>query len=114
MNADAIATLLSDPSRANAIAQDDVPEVLGQVERLRAQLWARLTRPESTNGCKPASDIERASADRLLTVKEAANRLTVDERWMYRHADSLPFTRRLGERTLRFSETGLEKWLSRR
>lgn len=50
------------------------------------------------------------SPDRLLKVQEAADRLGVDRRWMYRKADSLPFTRRLTTGTLRFSERGLERW----
>ena len=53
----------------------------------------------------------RNGADRLLTVQEAAQRLAVTPRWLYRHAGDLPFTVRLG-RLLRFSERGLDRWLS--
>lgn len=113
MSPDVLAVLLTDPPRADALTREQLPELLGRVEQLRAILLERLTRPESTNGSKPASDIERASGDRLLTVKEAAERLSVDDRWIYRKADSLPFTRRLGDRTLRFSEKGLDKWVER-
>jgi predicted DNA-binding transcriptional regulator AlpA len=52
--------------------------------------------------------------DRLLTVHELAAALSVDERWIYRRADGLPFTRRLSDRTLRFSQRGLERWLAAR
>jgi len=52
-------------------------------------------------------------ADQLLTVREAAKRLGVSTRYVYGHADDYPFARRLGPKTLRFSERGLEKWLAR-
>ena len=97
MNADILTTLLSDPTRADSLPQEEVPELLGQVERLRAVLWTKLTRPES-KGNSSSAKIERASGDKLLTVKEAAKLLGVNDRWMYRKADSQPFTRRLGER----------------
>lgn len=50
----------------------------------------------------------------LLKVDEAAKLLNVDERWLYRHAKALPFTRRLGPKTLRFDADGLAKWAARR
>jgi len=48
---------------------------------------------------------------RLLTPAETAERLGVSLRWLYGNADSLPFTRRLTPRLLRFEESGLEEWL---
>jgi predicted DNA-binding transcriptional regulator AlpA len=55
-----------------------------------------------------------APADRLLDVTEAARLLDVRPRWLYDHAKTLPFTRKLGGRTLRFSEAGLRRWLERK
>jgi len=51
--------------------------------------------------------------DRLLTAEDAAKRLGVSRRYIYSHADTYAFTRRLGPKTLRFSERGLERWLAR-
>ncbi len=48
--------------------------------------------------------------DSMLTVKEAASLLNVKDRWLYRHGNRLPFTRRLSGRNLRFSKTGLLRW----
>lgn len=56
----------------------------------------------------------RAPVDRLLTAEEAGKRLGVGRRWIYRHASTLPFTRRLTGGTLRFSERGLERWIETR
>jgi excisionase family DNA binding protein len=63
------------------------------------------------NGAAPTPEPEQS--DRLLTVSEAAKRLGVSRRYVYGHADEYPFARRLGPKTLRFSERGLEKWLAR-
>ncbi len=52
--------------------------------------------------------------DRLLTPEKAAERLGMSVRWMYRHSNTLPFTRRLSRKALRFSEAGLRKWQSTR
>jgi predicted DNA-binding transcriptional regulator AlpA len=52
--------------------------------------------------------------DRLLTAQEVADRISVTPKWLYDHFDQLPFGRRLADRTLRFSERGLERWLERK
>lgn len=49
--------------------------------------------------------------DRLLPVLEAASILGVSRRLLYQTAARLPFTRRLGHRTLRFSAAGLQRWI---
>jgi len=59
----------------------------------------------------PATD---GGVDRLLLVEVAATRLGVTPAWLYRHAKELPFTRKVGGRTLRFSERGLERWVKTR
>jgi predicted DNA-binding transcriptional regulator AlpA len=51
--------------------------------------------------------------DRMLTAKEAAPRLGMSTAWLYRNADSLPFTKRYPTGAVKFSARGLEKWLSR-
>lgn len=55
-----------------------------------------------------------AMPDRLLDVTEAAALLDVRPRWLYDRSGTLPFARKLGGRTLRFSEAGLRRWLERR
>jgi len=53
-------------------------------------------------------------ADRLLMAEEAAQTLAVSPDWLYRNAKRLPFTRKLGPRMLRFSQQGIQKWLTSR
>jgi predicted DNA-binding transcriptional regulator AlpA len=52
--------------------------------------------------------------DRLLDAEEAARLLSVSEDWLYRHAKKLPFTRKLGPKMLRFSYSGIQKYLATR
>jgi predicted DNA-binding transcriptional regulator AlpA len=62
---------------------------------------------------QPTPAVGRAG-DRLLTAQEVADVLSVDKTWVYRHADTLLFTRRISENSLRFSESGLQKWMASR
>jgi predicted DNA-binding transcriptional regulator AlpA len=105
-----LAALAADPSRVADVAPEKVPPLLGELELLRAMLWARnqplpAPQPPATNGSGP---------DTLLKVDEAAARLGVSRRWMYAHADTLPFAKRLTGGTLRFSSRGLERWQANR
>jgi len=52
--------------------------------------------------------------DRLLDAEEACKILSASPDWLYRHANRLPFTRKLGPRMLRFSYQGIQKWLTTR
>lgn len=102
-----LATLAADPSRVEDVGRDAIPALIGEVETLKARLWARLQAVEVAPAPTPSTN---GGPDKLLTAEEAAERLSVDKRWVYRKADSLPFTRRLGTGTLRFSSRGLERW----
>lgn len=51
--------------------------------------------------------------DRLLTVEEAATKLGTSRDWVYRHADQLPFTVRVG-RQVRFSGQGIDRYIRQR
>ncbi len=86
-------------------------EVLdGFVQAVSRAVVAEL-RPLLENG-----DVRQTAAksDRLLTAAEVAERLNVPRRFVYDHADKWPFTIRLDEGTLRFSERGLDRWLEHR
>jgi predicted DNA-binding transcriptional regulator AlpA len=49
---------------------------------------------------------------RLLDIYEAAKLLSVSPDWLYRKSKTLPFTRKLGPKMLRFSYDGIIKWLA--
>lgn len=56
----------------------------------------------------------QAQGDHLVTAQEAAKILAVSADWVYRHAETLPFTKRVGEGSLRFSYQGIQRWLKTR
>jgi len=52
--------------------------------------------------------------DRLLTIDEVAQQLSVSKDWVYRNGKKLTFSKKLGRKMVRFSEVGLQKWLKER
>lgn len=122
-NGQVLATLAADPERVDAVAPASVPALLGHLEALRARLELRMVTaagngtetaaPDGAGGDTRAAELA-ADGDRLITVSEAAERLGVADRWIYRRTDRLPFIRRLGERTIRCSVRGIERWLEDR
>jgi predicted DNA-binding transcriptional regulator AlpA len=106
------ANLIGEPTRAANIPRSELPGIMGQVERLKATLWSQLVRTPEPKTTQPEPPMVKT--DQLLTADEAAEWLAVTRRWMYRRADSLPFTRRIGKRTLRFSANGIAQWLESR
>ncbi len=85
------------------------PELLGELERLKALLWAKVIHPEASsqvlilspeNGC-------------YLTVEEVAVRFGVTDRWLYRHKKQMPYSQP-SRKTLLFPENAIEKWFASR
>jgi excisionase family DNA binding protein len=86
---------------------DELPALAGELARGLANVLARTAAPtKAVAGTSPRDEIGT-----LLTVAEAAARLGVAKSWLYRHAKTLPFARKLGHRTLRFHADGLGRWL---
>ncbi len=102
-----LVTIAADPDRLAAVDPADLPELIGAAAALQARLQARLLAGQPA----PAALARNGGGpDTLLTAAEAAERLGVGVRWVYRHAGTLPFTRLLSSGTLRFSSRGLERW----
>ncbi len=108
--ADLIATLEKAIMEASL---HEAPRLLGDLERLKASLWARMmSTPDARDGFSGTT--RAADGDQLLTVEEAAQKLGVPKDWVYRRAKKLPFTVRLGPRHLRFSLRGIEGFIRQR
>jgi hypothetical protein len=91
--------------------QSDLPALAGELARALATVVARTASPTSA---LPIVSAVAKEDDELLTIADAAARLNVEVSWLYRHARDLPFTRKLGRRTLRFHARGLERWAANR
>ena len=87
---------------ARELSPEDLPDLIGQLEAVKATAWARLTAPAGT----------QLEHDELLDVSEAAHRLCLSPAYLYRHYQQLPFTRRMGRKLL-FSSTGIDAYLKR-
>jgi predicted DNA-binding transcriptional regulator AlpA len=100
--------LLADSSKLGALTPEQQRTL---VMSLRAVVGEeQAPRPASA----PASAVPAWSEDDLLTIDEAAARLRVSPRWLYRHAKNLPFSRKLSRKVLRFSRAGIARWLATR
>jgi hypothetical protein len=84
---------------ARALAVEELPRLLGDLEEIRATAQARLLAP-------PA----QAAPDEWLDVKQAAGLLKVSEDYLYHNHPRLPFAKRMGKRLL-FSRAGIEKYM---
>jgi len=99
-----LAEIVSHPTLIETPAPGAVADLRGDLARIDSLLLARLMSPNGR--------AEAAQSDRRLSVEEAATKMCVSRDYLYRHADSLPFTVRVG-RGLGFSEQGIERWLRR-
>ena len=110
--------LLANPADVDTLPDDQrVSELLAEVSVRHAQLstlhlslLSRLIKVRR----QPLQVEATPDNDRLLSVDEAAELLKVTPQWLYRHARSLPFSRRLSRKALRFSEAGLRRWAASR
>lgn len=85
---------------AGTVALEELPVFIGELERAKAvaqkRLFSRETPPPEPSG-----------PDRLLGAQQVAEILSVDVRWVYRHADELGAVK-LSERCLRFRQSAVE------
>jgi hypothetical protein len=104
MASDVVATVrtaLADLVRQGALTPDQVEALVAQLEGV---LGARAPAPAAPQPVLTEGD--------LLTVAEAAELLRVSPRWLYRQAKNLPFARKLSRKVLRFSRSGIIRWLA--
>lgn len=101
--------LLCEPSAIDELSAISAVELLRALGNIQGLLLGRILAGTREGVASPA---QQSSSDRLLIPAETAERLSVKRRWLYQHADRLPFTRRLSSRTLRFSEAGIARYLA--
>jgi predicted DNA-binding transcriptional regulator AlpA len=93
--------VVADP---DSVPREEIPAALGALESLKAMLLSRLLEYRAERQVQP---------DHLLNVDEAAQQLNASADWLYRNADKLPFTVRVG-RNLRFSAQGVQRYIRSR
>jgi len=90
--------LLADPSRLEALAPEQERVLVANLRAVMGQ--------NSSSVAAPMNPPARTHDD-LLTVDEASAMLRVSPRSLYRHAKTLPFTRKLSPKVLRCSRAGI-------
>jgi predicted DNA-binding transcriptional regulator AlpA len=103
--------LLQDPHRVADLPRELVPDMLCQLGAIQTALTVRWLTVSVSPGVAVSPEPEE---DVLLDVDRAAERLGTSKDWLYRHADKLPFTVRLGARQLRFSASGIGRYIRQR
>lgn len=86
----------------------DLLELIGELERAKAVALVRLLADSGS-----AVPTATTAPVENLSATEAARRLGVSRDWLYRNANRLPFSLRIGRRLL-FSASGLERWNQKR
>ena len=99
--------LLAEPAGAGDATPEEAAAALHELAVLLSVLTSRLNDVHA-----PALVDAPAGGDRLLTAAEAAERLGQLPRWL--RGRRLPFAVRLSPRCLRYSESGLEKYMRRK
>lgn len=91
---------------ADQVPDRQLPAALVHLAAVQTNLAARLA-----DSAIPT----RANAeDRLLNVRQAAEKLGMKVGWLYRNAPRLPFTVRVSPRRVRFSEQGINEYIAKR
>lgn len=102
-----LAEILNDPAKAATLPKEVIARFRGELARLDTILLIALF--SSDDGRSPTSE-----GDHLLDVKAAAKKLGTSADWLYRNASKLPFAIHVGKKQLRFSETGIDRYIAQR
>jgi hypothetical protein len=94
----------------DARPEDVAPTVATELLEVLGPLVGRLAARAAVGDGRPAMAPE-PEGDRLVTPREAADRLGVTLDWLYRHCDRIG-GRRLTRRTMRFPESALVRFMA--
>lgn len=105
-----LAEIAENPDRIPDLPRDQAAELLAELAALRSRL--RLHTLHIDNVPSPAESSNGGPTEgRLLTVPQAADRLSVSSDWIYKRSDELPFVRKIRPQTTRVSEAALQRWI---
>lgn len=88
---------------ARTLPVEQLARLIADLEEIKVVALARLVAPPP-----PAT-----RADELVDIDEAARRLGVSKHYLYRHAEKLQFSRRIGRKRV-FSSVGIDRFISAR
>jgi predicted DNA-binding transcriptional regulator AlpA len=88
------------------LSRAECAALLAQSKALEGRLLARLLTTDESATREITGD-----GDRLLTIEQAAQLLSVTRSWLYHHAKRLGLAVRLGSGTLRFSHARILQYM---
>ena len=103
---DGVWSLLTDPRRAETLDAEEARKAIAEVAAAQSTLAALQCVLLGRSAAAPPTHV---SADENMSVAETARRTGMSRSYLYKNADSLTFTVRIGKRVL-FSARGLERW----
>ena len=108
-----IAALVANPDPAVEVPVNQIGALLASLATEQARLTA-IQGVLMSRFVASQATATRDSEDRLMTAEQVANALGVTKRRVQRRAHRLPFARRLSAHAVRYSESGLSRWISNR
>ncbi len=97
-----------DPAELLELSEAEIADAIGQVALMDTQLRLRLMEILGRSAARPDE------GDRLLTVAQAAEKLSVSKERLYKHPKEFRSFEVSFGRTVRFSERAIEAWIARR
>jgi predicted DNA-binding transcriptional regulator AlpA len=108
-----VAALVANPDLVGAVPVNQITALLTSLALEQARL-AAIQGVLMTRLLASQSAVSDELPDQLLTAEEVAKALGVTRRWVQRRARRLPFARRLSAHAVRYSESGLKRWMANR
>src|SRR5262245_1760347 len=90
-------------------AASDCPNIIGQLEELKAMLWARLILLDGTTRNQPA----QTENESYLTVGQVMKEFQVTDKWLYRNKKKLPHSQP-SRKVLLFPAAKIRQWFASR
>jgi hypothetical protein len=103
-----LAPYLARPQLADGLNREDLAALLEELKALEGRVMARLLL-----GATEQPTATHHDDDRMLDADEAAALLHKPRRWIFQHAKTLTFVRRVSRKSLLCSENGIRRWLER-
>jgi excisionase family DNA binding protein len=100
-----LALVVADPRRVAELGADDIPALLGDLELVRAVLWAQMVRTPAPTAREPDA------GDELLTVPEVAAELRFTRSYVYEAVRRGHLTAVRKGKYVRIRRADLRAWL---
>jgi len=98
--------IIDDPTRVEEVSPEEIPDLLGELEMVRARLWGRLNVPFQVSSSPKSREV-----DQLMTVATVSEKLALNRGYVYEliRQKQIPVVR--DGRQIRIKESDLRTWV---